>query len=692
MATSDSLNPRASTYLIPQKSQDAILSFHRQCYNMLNTQWNIREQFRQIDLAYMRENDFTSEQWKARISNRLGDPTKYQNPVVPVVMPQVESAVTYQSSVFLTGVPLFGFVAPPDQEDTAMMYQAVIEENSIRGGWVSEIMQFFRDGFKYNLSALEVAWDRVVTANLITDVGFSTSEARPKTVIWEGNCVRRWDMYNTFWDTRYKPTDVYKDGEFVGNTKLMSRVHLKKFINELPDKQVQNIKAAFESGMGAVPGGGAVGGIESYYIPQINPLSIIQANMQSMDWYAWAGLVDRPAGEMQYKNLYEVTMMYARIIPQDFAFNVPGKNTPQVWKFVIVNHQVLIYAERLTNAHANLPVLFGQPNEDGLGYQTKSLATNAQPFQEIATALVNSAMAARRRAISDRGIYDPSRISAAHINSDSPTAKIPVRPAAFGKPVSDSYYQIPYEDRNSIQAFQELPQILNMANMVNGQNQAKQGQFVKGNKTQHEYDSVMANANGRDQMTAMLLEAQVFTPMKEMLKLNIMQYQAGYSIYSPSAQAVIPIDPVKLRQTAGSFKVSDGLTPTDKLISSDDFTAAMQAIATSPAIGAAYNIGPMFSYLMKTKNLDLSFAEKSPQQVAYEQAVASWQQAIESALSKPDIDPKSLPPQPLPQQFGYTPGMPNNKQGAPAGQQTSAAPQTKVSIQQQAGPLNQTVQ
>ena len=212
-----------------------------------------------------------------------------------------------------------------------------------------------------------------------------------------------------------------------------------------------------------------------------------------------------------------------------------------------------------------------------------------------------------------------------------------------------------------------------MANSVNGQNQAKQGQFVKGNKTLHEYQSVMSNANGRDQMTSMLLEAQVFTPMKQILKLNTMQYQAGVSIFSPSQNKIVDIDPVALRQSQAQFKVTDGLTPTDKAISGDDFTVAMQTIGSSPQIGSAYNIGPMFSYLMKTRNVDLKAFEKSPQQLAYEQAVAQWQQTVlELAKQMGDqIDPKKFPPQPLPQQFGYTPGAPAAEQGQAAVNQAS---------------------
>lgn len=666
----------ATPLIIPDKSQAALVQFHRQCYSMLNQQWNLREQMRQMDLAYIRENDWTQEGWRARLSNRYGDPTKFQNVTVPVVMPQVEAAVTYQASVFLTGTPMFGFVAPPDQENTALQYQAIVEENSIRGGWVQQFMIFFRDIFKYNLGAVEVTWDREVTEAVETNLEFTAGkEGKPKQIVWEGNCVKRWDLYNTFFDTRYKPTELYKDGEFVGRTQLMSRIHLKKFINELPDKMISNIKAAFESGLGT-QGGSGTGGIESYYIPQINPAALMQIDpKRTTDWMSWAGMLDRPQ-PIAYRNLYEVTTLYARIIPADFALKVPSANTPQVWKFIIVNHQVLIYAERQTNAHGYLPVLFGQANEDGLGFQTKSLAANAKPFQEISSALVNSAMAARRRAVSDRTLYDPSRVSDAHINSDNPSAKIPVRPAAYGKPVGEAVFAFPFRDDQSAVAFQELPQMMQMANAVNGQNQAKQGQFVKGNKTLHEYESVMSNANGRDQMTSMLLESQVFTPLKHILKLNIMQYQAGVSIFSPSQQDVVKIDPVELRRSQAVFKVTDGLTPTDKAISGDDFTMAIQTIGSSPQIGSAYNIAPMFSYLMKTRNANITPFEKSPQQIAYEQAVNAWQQTVlQLAKQMGDaFDPQKLPPQPTPQQYGYVPGAP----AAAQGQSVGAANQTQI--------------
>lgn len=664
----------ANPIILPEQAQAAVVQLARQCYTMYNSQWNVRENLRQLDLAYNRETDWTIEHQRAKLANRYGDSSKFQNVTVPVVMPQVEAAVTYQTSVFLTGSPIFGWVAPPANEDAALQYQAVIEENSTRGGWVRELMLTFRDAFKYNLALCTAEWGRIVTAAIETDLTFTTGrQGKPKEVIWEGNVLKRRDLYNSFWDTRYLPTQIPKDGEFLGYTELMSRVHLKKFINELPDKMISNLKAAFESGLGSQTVGGSTG-IESFYMPRINPDALLQQDpKRSMDWMSWAGLLERPAGEYLYHNLYEVTTLYARIIPQDFRMRVPGANTPQVWKFIIINHQVLIYAERQTNAHGLIPGFFMQPNEDGLGYQTKSLAANAKPFQEISSALVNSAMAARRRALSDRGIYNPLLVSSAHMNSDSPIAKIPMRPAGYNKTPQEAYYPIPFRDDQSAVAFQELPQMLQMANTVNGQNQAKQGQFVKGNKTTHEFDTVMNNANGRDQITSIMLEAQFFTPLKEVIKINTLQFQAGTTIFSPAQKKTIKIDPIALRNSFATYTLSDGLTPTDKVISADTLTTALQTIATSPQIGAAYNIGPLFSYLMKSQNADLSFAEKSPQQQAYEQALASWQQAVALVAKQmgDNIDPNKFPPQPTPQQYGYVPGASAAQQGQQPGNSTN---------------------
>lgn len=631
--------------IVSQKAQEGIVQYIKMASQSMGANWDLRSKFEAIDKAYMREQDLSEEQQKARRANAYGDKTKFQNITVPVVLPQVEAAVTYQTSVFLQGYPLFGVVASNQYIDEALQMETVIEEQSIRGGWTAEFIQHFRKGFKYNFAGLEVVWDAEITAALDTDIGFSATQAKPKEVIWEGNCIRDLDPYNMIFDTRVLPTEVPIKGEFAGFVELMTRIQLKQFIATLPDKMVSNVTAAFES----APSGDGYG---SYYIPQINPNATKdKRKFDTFNWDAWAGLSGAER-KIAYKNMYEVTTLYARILPSDFGLRVPAANTPQVWKFVCVNGCVLLYVERQTNAHNLLPILISQPLDDNLGFQTKSLAENAQTFQDITSAMWNSVIAARRRAISDRGIYDPSRITSEHINSDNPSAKIPVRPSAYGKPVAECYHSIPFRDDQSGTLMQETAQVLQYADKVSGQNPARQGQFVKGNKTRDEFQTVMNNANGRDQLTSMYLEASLFTPLKLILKTNILQYQGGVSLYNRETETVVSIDPVKLRKAVMEFKVSDGLTPTDKMINADVMQTAMQMIATSPQLAADYNVGQLFSYLMKTQGAKISEFEKPPEQKAYEQALQAWQQAT-IEMAKAGV--QQYPPQPTPEQFGYQP-------------------------------------
>jgi hypothetical protein len=120
---------------------------------------------------------------------------------------------------------------------------------------------------------------------------------------------------------------------------------------------------------------------------------------------------------------------------------------------------------------------------------------------------------------------------------------------------------------------------------------------------------------------------------------------------------MVNIDPVALRNAVMEFKISDGLIPTDKLMDADTTMVALQTIATSPAIGAAYNVAPLFSYMMKIKGAHIAEFEKPPEQQAYEQAMMQYNQTVQMLYKQnPEQDPAKLPPAPVPAQFGYTPG------------------------------------
>lgn len=586
-------------FKVNNDQQQAIVKYANNCVDSLNTVWNLREQFLLKDLYYYRELDRSVEQQRAMVANRAGDPFKIQNLQVPVILPQVESALAYLSGVFLTGYPIFGVVANPALQDQALMLETVIADNSLKFGWPRELIMFMRDGLKYNFGAVEVNWKRCRLPSIINDPVANLKQGTAATdTFYEGNYLRRLDPYNTIWDKRVQPTRVHIDGEFAGYTELMSRIQLKQLFLDLNTELTMNAKEAFESGTASV----SFNGSDSwYYIPQINGMSFVgTSTYPTTNWLAWA-MIDGAQNAISYNNIYEVTTLYGRIIPQDFKMSVSKRNQPQIWKFIIVNRKVVVFVERQTNAHNNLPILFCQPNEDGLGYQTKSFLDNAIPFQSMSTSLWNATIESKRRQVFDRILYDPSRIRKEDIDKVTSVARIPVKQSAYGKPIGESVYAFPYRDDNIADTLQMAESINAMADIANGQNKVDRGQFQKGNKTRTEFVTTMGNSNSRQQLGALMLEHQVYVPMKEMIKLNVLQYQPAAEYYNTDSKNVVSIKPEELRKVALQFKVSDGMLPTEKFINTELLQVFMQTVQTSPLMQAEYDMVSAFAYWCKTQ-------------------------------------------------------------------------------------------
>lgn len=630
----------AIPYQINVKQQEAITKYVQNCAESMSGVWNLRDQFLLRDLFYYREVDRSIEQAKALQANRAGDPYKYQNMQVPIVMPQVESALAYLSGVFFTGHPIFGVVADPTNADEALQMESVISDNSIQYGWMRQLIMYLRDGLKYNFGALEITWDRKRIYSLINDPAANLLQGSKDELFYEGNRLRRLNPYNTIWDKRVDPAQVHCEGEFVGDTRVMSRVQLKQLLLDLNPLLTMNARAAFESGSPTL----TLNGNDSwYYIPQINPMSFLSSGMNfpTTNWMSWAMLDGRTGNaakdSIAYNNMYEVTNLYGKIIPQDFNLTVPRRNQPQIWKFIVVNRRVLIYAERQSNAHNYLPVLICQPNEDGLGYQTKSFLDNAVPFQSMSNSLWNATIEAKRRSVYDRLLYDPMRIRKEDIDRVASVARIPVKQNAYGKPVSDAIYQIPFREDGLSSDLQMAQSVNDMADVANGQNKVQRGQFQKGNKSRTEFVETMGGANARQQLQALGLEYQVFVTLKEILKLNIFQYQAPTSIYSPAAKKLVDIKPQNLRQKAIIFKLSDGLLPTDKLMSSELLQVFMQTIQTSPLMQAEFDIVGAFTYWCKTQGAQWfeDFRRDSTQRDAILKQLSQFESAGKSAAARP---------------------------------------------------------
>lgn len=608
MATPTTLTLPTKKVLVPTaEAQRRIIDFSRRILVEHAKFSSYQAKMEAIDVAYAR--------YQASVDSATGIPSgngidaattpvgvmNLPSTTPPVVISQVDSMVGYLSEVFLSGYPIFPVVSTPKNKKQAEQLETLIDDHASLGGYARQLLLFLRDGVKYNFSAIEASWDSIEQYSTLDDLLTPGSKKVTKDRK-SFTKLKRLDPYNTVWDYNVAPGDVSAEGDYAGYLDIKSRTKLKRYLQRLNDDGVAfNTKEAFATNPYNTPE------TLGYYRmhPQVSDYVSARKPTSSLNWFTY--LTGKEDKNPINSDNFEVFTFYARILPSEFALNSPAPNTVQIWKFVIINSTVVVQAERIISAYDYLPILFGQPLEDGLGYQTQSVAEGNIPFQQAASTLFNISFNAARRAVSDRALYDADLINSKDINAPVPAAKIPVKSNSLdsGKTIKDAYHQIPFDARGTEGALQSGMQIVSFGKELSGLNSPMQGQFQKGNKSVTEWNDTMGGADSRLRLPALTLEYQVFSPLKNIIKLNIFQYGDDVEVVSQKSGETISIDIAALRKTVLAFRIADGYTPKSKLASTEAIVGAMQFLSASPILQQAYGdqLPGMFSHLMQLQGI-----------------------------------------------------------------------------------------
>lgn len=572
-------NSLTTSVLLSEKQQMKVQEQLK--HNFSHFPWQeMRSRFMLLDLAYYME--------KAPANTNTDAPqlitALYQDLELPVLQPNIDAAHAYLAEMFTSGTPMFAVASDEvseERQEAASQIEAVIWENSHTTQWKRNTILFLLDAVKYNLGVMNVEWATRRTFKPTTDLSKALFSGNTEEIFRSGNELKHWDMYNTFWDISTKPGDICTRGDYIGKVERLTFTQCWQFIADLKmnSGQVMNVQSEefWKSSPREV----------RYHVPQVmNPQTVNEGT----DWSSF--FFQNAMNSWISRNMptFEVVTWYQRIIPKYLDItNVPDSGNVQIWKFIEINGR-LVYAQRMTNAHDMLPAVLAQSKEDGLGIQTKGSGDLLMPFQNLSSTLWRARIASLARSLSDRAIFDPSKISEKHINSAHPLAKIPVRPSGYGKKISDSYYSIPFNDLSGQIIGSEIERVQGFASDAAHINRSRRGQFTKGNRTLTEYQDVMDNSDSSQQLMATLLEDQAFMPIKRQVLTNILQYQDIKELIDPVTQQPVEINPVTLRQATLEFKIADGLNPKSKLLGTQATLESIGLLAQIDGANQEYDI------------------------------------------------------------------------------------------------------
>ena len=555
--------------------------------------------------------------------------------VVPIVGPALDTQTAYLASIFLSTPEIFPMSAAPEYMETAEKYNILLVKYASEFQWRRNLLLTIQDGVRHNICAAEATWE-IKHINKASNALTSDGTAKVVEAETSGFAIRHLDLYNTFWDTTVVPAEVSAEGDFAGYHEQFTTTKLIKFIERhCPD--VQKNKASYKELLESQP-------VKvNYFTPTVIAANKT-ANSTKLDYDA----LFASGSSAATRQMHELTTIYMRIVPEHYGITkaLDRSDTLEVWKFVVLNGSSILLSQRRTNMHGFLPIVLGQPCEDSLGYQTKSLTQELQPIQTLASLMWQMELDSQRRVIADRGIYDPTKIDSDHMNNPNPSAKMPIKPAASGLGLSNIYLPLDYRDPALGQRPQTAAQLSQFADRITGQNAVSQGGFIKGNKTNSQFDQTMANSNSRQKLLALKFEDGIISVIKILLEADITQFQPFETLKNPATGNDVEIKPNELRETPMDFEVSDGLMPTTDMLSTDVMTVALQTIGSSPELAAQYKLGELFAYLMASKGArHLRQFMKSKEQIDAETQARAEQQAATAggAAGNPTQNPGESP-------------------------------------------------
>lgn len=590
--------------MITRKSAEALQEVLKDKMTHIKDSLGVRrDQYLKIDRYLQKESDATAGKVVGQLVNEMGDKSKIRDMEIPIAFIQSQTAIAYAAGVFLGGEPIFAAVTDDrTKQETAAMLTALCKRDQHRLNWRGELLQSLADAINYNLAPVEIIWG----AKRMSSVKTVIREGSPQTgaispIVYEGNIIRRVDPYNAFGDSSVDPYQIHEHGAFSGYVERFNYIRMKRFFAELDNLYIvkHNVKAAF--------GSACAEGL--HYKPIVRNSAGRLADPD--DWRSyWGNAPSIDPG--QSGGRYEVVTMYTRIIPREYALEVPNAGQLKVMKLIYVNN-VLLYMEPIHTPHEFLPMVWGQFYRGG--WDKKSFSEYVLDLQDTATSMIRGTMNSMRRAVSDRGIYDPTRVRKADIDSTNPVAKIPVTSNAYNSDIRTAYYPIPYEDRASANFRTNFGLIMSLADQTTGQNQAAQGSFIKGNKTRDEFDTIMTNSAARMQLGNLELYSSLIAPTQQIILTNYLLYAENGQIEDGATNQTVEVDVVKMRENVPAFKMASGILPSTKIASTDIKLQALNLFTVNQELAIEYDAaGIAISILQDEGFPNLTQFKRTPEQ------------------------------------------------------------------------------
>ena len=618
----------------PKKYEDAIVeSYRANC--TFGYEGGRRMSYTEIDK--MMYQAFTAMREMQQAEKLETDESDLPSKIVPpnsVMYVNCAELSAYLVAVYVAKSTIIEVPDLPNAMHVTAALKDKIGRDSGRHAWALELIKIIQNAVIYNFGAAELR----LTAK-------------------RENVLRAINPYNFFYDQSVPPDKIGSDALYAGYTELVTLPTLYRLISASGGQWLTDVGKSLISDINALERVSYLTSQRSEFIGDYcaggfgmtlsNALvrSARKSNDHTPDWHAVVNDISDVEQRVKLrtsiaKGNYQLTTYYCRAMPEWLglpakkyaSYNGSDSGQIPVWKMYILDHTYLMAVEPVVESHGYLPLMAGQVQVDTAG-DSLTYSESLAPVQVFSAKLNIARIAAMRRALSDRGLYDKSLIESDDINNRSPTAQIPVNGHSMrelGKGIRDAYLHLPFDSSGIAQLMGGIGEVDDFASRISGNNPQMQGAHLPGNRTAGEAQRVNMMGEGRFRVYSILFQQTFMLPFKIQLRSNLSDSTQELTYYDPATGRKQSVSQAEYAEYEPDFVLADGMMPSTKMISPDMLSSLLTAVIQIPQLQATKDVGAMVDLLARAGGVE-DFHKIPPPNPEVLKAQQAAQQAQTSA-------------------------------------------------------------
>ena len=574
------------------------------------------------------------KQKKKAKNNRVGYSAKVTDINLPLGQAQIDTAVTALLDMLVPTDKMYEPFGRAEGQSSAEAVTIELNKSADKFNHIVEYHKVISDVLRYNLGGMLVEWSNVIGNQLDNDQ-YGDAFVNNSTIVFRGNKLTALDMRNSFYDPAVSAEQVSQSGGYAGYSEIKSPYQ----INELIDQGLIYAGYVEDSYVGTSS------------LVKFNEKPVLrtpaseknEAQRSSLDY-----LFDSTNSPKNYSNLITI---YIKLRPNRFGLG--DSSFLEVWCFRLLGDRI-VYANKLTNAHGRLPIVFATATADSLSTNMIGYSETLIPMQNFASFLINSKQRAYRKQLYGVTFYDKNKVDMRNIltatsDNDFENAYIPVDVSdgqGIGSLVA-SFNDAP--DTTAVMADLSNVKAL-MQDLL--PTDSRQSLANLSRVSQWQAQRTVRETDKRTIKIGRLLNSSLLNPILYMSVYNLLQYTNEVRVQQDDGSYQM-VSIAELRDSDLELKITSALRGIDKDLAADRLRDIINSLIQVPNISADINIVKLIRYWSTLMGIDIDLAQfkvDSPfdkltpeqKQAAY-QLLISYSQQVQAQNALPNAA-KSLDP------------------------------------------------